>query len=288
MQRFALCVVAVLALAIPAAASAHPQVYSLTPKAAPPGCTYESSPSGACLVDGAQRYAVANDGYAMTFTENGEGGSGGVINYQRMPGAFRKWTGGEMTSEQKRTFALAQTDLQAHATCQGVAALESGPSILAWQGSDPFFDYVPWQKTSAGLGDEPAAWIPVVAEKTGVDLAALSTEAGFKAACEGKGGTYRKADAAANPATNSIADAVAKAAAPLEGEIQSLLGTKGSLQAQIDAWRAKGAGLEAANAALSGEKAGLEQRLRGARRANAKQAKTIKTLRKQLKAARNG
>lgn len=288
MQRFSLCVAAVLALAIPAAASAHPQVYSLTPKAALAGCTYEDSPSGACLIDGAKRYAVANDGYAMTFTENGEGGSGGVLNYQKMPGAFRKWTGGEMTPEQKRTFALAQTELQAHATCQGVAALETGPNILAWQGSDPFFDYVPWQKTSAGLGDVPAEWIPVVAEKTGVDLAALSTEAEFKAACEGKGGTYRKADTASNPATNSIADAVEKAVEPLQAEVGSLLATKSSLQAQIDAWSARGAGLEAANATLSGEKTNLERRLQSARKANARQAQTIKSLRRQLKAARNG
>jgi hypothetical protein len=289
MHRLALAAMVVVALALPAVASAHPQVYSLTPKKLPTGtCTNESDPTGACLENGAKRYAVANDGYAMSFTENGEAASGGVINYQLMPGGFRKWTGGEMSPEQKRTFAPAQTELQAHATCSGVAALESGPTILAWQGSDPFFDYIPWQKTSAGLGDVPAEWIAVVEEKTGVDLAALAGEAEFKAACEGLGGAYRKVDAASNPATNSIADAVEKAIAPLEAEIGALLGAKSSLQAQIDAWSAKGQGLEAANAALIGEKASLELRVGGLKQANANKGKTIKSLRKQLKAARNG
>jgi hypothetical protein len=289
MKRLIPLALVVFALAIPALASAHPQVYSLVPKKLPAGtCTYESDPTGACLENGAKRYGVANDGYAMNFTENGEAATGGIINYQMMPGGFRKWTGGEMTPEQKRTFALAQTEVQPHATCSGVAALESGPNILAWQEADPFFNYIPWQKTSAGLGDVPAEWIAVVQEKVGVDLAALSTEAEFKTACEGKGGTYRKADTASNPATNSIADAVEKATEPLEGEIQALLGTKNSLQAQIDAWKAKGSGLEATTEAAIGAKATLEQQVGGLKKANANKNKTIKNLRKQLKAARNG
>lgn len=270
-------ILALVALAIPALASAHPQVYELTPKKAPAGCTFLSDPTGACLENNADRYAVANDGFAMTFTENGEGGSGGVINYQTMPSAFRA----PMTSEEKRTFALAQTPVQAHATCQGVGALESGATILAWQGADPFFNYVPWQKTSAGLGEVPSRWIPVVRSAVGVDLAALSTEADFKAACVGKGGTYRKADAGSNPAGDAIAEAVEGAEAPLKSQVSGLLAEKSSLQGQIDQWRAKDAGLE-------GEKSTLQQRVQGLKKANTNKKKTIKKLRKRLVAARNG
>lgn len=284
MRKVALLAVAVVALALPALASAHPQVYELTPKKAPAGCTFLTDPTGACLEDNADRYAVANDGFAMTFTENGEGGSGGVINYQMMPSAFRA----SMTSEDKRTFALAQTPVQAHATCQGVGALESGANILAWQGNDPFFNYVPWQKTSAGLGDVPSKWIPVVQSAVGVDLAALATEAEFKTACEGKGGTYRKADAGSNPAGDAIAEAVEKAEAPLHAEVSALLGEKSSLQGQIDQWRSNNAALEAEKTVLSGEKNTLQRRVQGLKKANTNKNKRIKKLRKQLKAARNG
>lgn len=278
---------AALALALPASALAHPGVYELTPKKAPTGCTYETDPTGACLENNAVRYAVSNDGFAMTYTENGEGSYGGVLNYQKMPTAFRA----PMTSEQKRTFALAQTPVQAHATCQGVAALESGANILAWQEKDPFFNYVPWQKTTANLGDKPSSWIPVVQSAVAVDLSALSTEAEFKTACEGLGGSYRKADSPSNPMTTAIADATA----PLEAEVTSLVAEKSTLQGQIDAWVAKGATLEAEKSSLSGEKttlagekASLEQRVSGLQKANANKNKTIKKLRKQLKAARNG
>lgn len=279
------------ALAIPTLAAAHPAVYELEPKTLPPSpavCNYGSDSSGSCLVAGAKRYAVANDGFAMTFTENGEGGSGGVLNYQQMPGGFRKWSGGEMTSEQKRTFPPAQTQLQAHATCQGVAALESGASILAWQGADPFFNYVPWQKASAGLGDEPSSWMPVVQSAVGVDLGALSGEAEFKTACEGKGGTYRKADASSNPATNAIAEAVKQASAPLEAEVTELLAGRSGLQTQVDAWLAKGGALEAERTALGAEKVVLQRRVEVLRKTSAKRGKTIERLRKQLRAARNG
>ena len=281
----------VIALAIPALAAAHPQVYKLTPKKAPTGCTYTSDPTGACLENNVERYAVANDGFAMTYTENGEGSYGSVLNYQMMPTAFRA----SMTSEQKRTFALAQTPVQAHATCQGVAALESGANILAWQGADPFFSYVPWQKTTANLGDEPSSWIPVVQTAVGVDLSSLSTEAEFKSACEGKGGTYRKADSPSNPMGTAIAEAVEQAKAPLEDEVNGLLAEKSTLQGQINAWAAKGAALEAEKAALTGEKTtltgektALEQQVGGLKKANTNKNKTIKQLRKQLKAAHNG
>ena len=51
-----------------------------------------------------------------------------------------------------------------------------------------------WQKTSAGLEDDPTKWIPVVLAKTGVDLSSYSTVDEFTAACAGIGGVYTAAD----------------------------------------------------------------------------------------------
>lgn len=304
-SRWAIALLTCLALAIPASATAHPQVYSLTPeKVSSPTCNYETSPTGTCLEPGTVRYAVANDGYSMTFTETaGSNPSRGIINYQLIPGGFRSWKVGEvthkMTALQLLAFAEsfpAQTSVQPHATC-GLAVLEEPATIAAWQEAEPFFNYVPWQKNSAGLGDEPSAWIPVVEEKTGVNLAALpnddpatkevneETEAA-KSLCESKGGTYYKADTGSNPATGAIADAVAQAVTPLEGEIAGLMGDKSSLQSQIDAWKAKAATLEGEKANLASQVSSLQQQLTVSKKADAKKAKTIKQLRKQLKAAR--
>ena len=291
--RLALGALIALALTIPATAAAHPGVYTVTPKKAPGGCTFESSPIGACLEDNAVQYAIANDGWAAVFTESngvtgvsGEG-TAGMLNYKMMPSGFRSGTTG-MTAEQKRIFALAQTGVQPHATCSGVAALSSGETILAWQqrsDNDPFYNYIPWQKTSAGLGDEPSKWIPVVEERAGVDLSALNSEAEFIAACGGLGGTFHKADAVSNVTSAQVAAAVAQAMAPLEAEVGSLLTGRSSLQAEIDAWKAKGGALEGDKATLAAELTSLRQQLAAAERADAAKAKTIKRLRGRLRKA---
>lgn len=302
--RWAVALLALFALALPASAAAHPQVYSLTPKKAPSGCTFEAHEDGSCLENGTVRYAIANDGYSMTYTEMaGSNPSRGIINYQLIPGTFRTWKVGEvahkMTAPQLLEFATlhgANSPVQAHATC-GLATLEEPAAIAAWQEAEPFFDYVPWQKVGAGLGDIPADWIPVVQEKTGVDLAALPSDdpatkevneeaEAAKSLCESKGGAYYEADAGSNPTTGAIADAVAQAVTPLEGQIAGLLGDKSSLRSQIDAWKAKGAALEGEKAGLAGEIGSLQQRLAATRKAGARKAKAIKQLRKQLKAAR--
>jgi hypothetical protein len=291
--RMVVAAIAVLALAIPASASAHPGVYTVTAKVATTGVTYATDPTGAGLGTQTQ-YAIANDGWAKAFAEtNGLVSGNGMVNYKAMPSGFRNGNSATpattpMTSEEKRAYVPAQTNVQAHATCD-VASLKTGAAILAWQGADPFFNYVPWQKDSAGLGDEPTKWIPVVLEKTGVDLSALSTEAEFKTACEGIGGTYYKAD------TPSIIDAEAIAAAvePVKAQVESLLSEKGSLEAQIDAWKAKNGALDgetkvliAARDALSPENSALSARLSAANKAKAKKDRTIKSLRKQLDSLR--
>ncbi len=207
---------AALALAVPAAASAHPGIYTVTQKVAGAGIVF---PNAAGLTDRTQ-YVVANDGYAVGFTETaGSGTQGGMLNYKTMPTTYRA----DMTPEEKRTYAPAQTLLQPHATCEDVPALDpttvsGGANILAWQllpGTtnntalppvavpDPYFNYIPWQKTGVTigadtnlLGENPAFWIPVVQAATGVDLSTLTTEAQFTTACKalngGTGGTRRR------------------------------------------------------------------------------------------------
>jgi hypothetical protein len=218
--------VALVAFAVPAAASAHPGVYTVTQKVAGAGCIF---PTTGCLTDQIQ-YAVANDGWALGFTEtNNLPPGGGLINYKRMPGTRRA----PKTPEEKRTYADAQTNLQAHATCS-TPALDDGARILAWQGNDPFFNYVPFQSTSAGLGDEPSEWIPVVKQAAGVDLTGLSA-AQAQAACTGLGGTYRPADQPASITTAMISAAVS----PLQSQI-------GSLQVQVSTLQAAKAASDAA------------------------------------------
>ncbi len=241
---------ALLALAIPASASAVPSVYSLVAKTGDPGVTFETDPTGASLLTTQTQYVVSADGYAIGYQETNGVTAGGVIDYSKLPDAYRA---APMTAEQKRTYAPAQTGVQPHATCSGVAALSDGANILAWQrnaGNDPYYDYVPWQKTSAGLGDDPTAWIPVVRTATGVDLSALSTTADFTAACVRLGGTYVPADTATPVANALIANAVAAAVAPLNTQIAALRRARAASDTAAATAKAAQAADEAAYQAL--------------------------------------
>jgi hypothetical protein len=213
---------AVVALALPAAASAHPGVYTVTQKVAGAGCTF---PNTGCFGTDRTQYAVANDGWALGFTEDNDPNApgGGLINYKRMPSSWRA----PMSAQDKLDYADARTALQAHATCTLPALGDT--AIKAWQGNDPFFDYVPWQSRSAGLGDDPAKWIPVVKSATGIDLTGM-TDAQAQAACTSLAGSttaYHKADTQAN-----IADALlASVTSPLQIQISQLQNQVGVLQA---------------------------------------------------------
>jgi len=285
-SRWAIALLACLVLAIPASASAHPGVYEVTAKVAGSGCEY---PTTGCLTDQTQ-YAISNDGWAMGYKEdNGLASGPGMVNYKILPGTWRT----PMTPEQKLTYPAAQTDVQPHATCLATKLVEP-VVILAWQSSDPFFAYIPWQKISAGLGDEPSKWIPVVKAATaglpgapaaGVDLSALSTEAEFKAACEalpGGTGQYHKADTASEIDKATAALKAQEAVAPFEAEVTSLLGEKSSLQAQIATWSAKSKGLEGEKSGLLGENEALKKQVGSLKRTNKKKSAQIKALRKRL------
>lgn len=199
-----------LALALPAGAAAVPSVTTVDGKLDAGGATFLTDRSGAGLT-GETRYVVSADGYVAGYAETNGVTSGGVLDYSVLPEAYRA----PMTAEDERTYAAAQTGVQPHATCSGVAALSDGTTILAWQGREPVYDYVPWQRTSAGLGDDPSTWIPVVARATGVDLSAATD---LRRACTDLGGTYVAADTASTVADALVADALA----PLERQVASL------------------------------------------------------------------
>jgi hypothetical protein len=206
---------ALLALAIPASAAAVPGVYTVDAKLDTGSVTFATNPVAPPL-DPQTQYVVSNDGYSVGFAETNGVTGGGVLNYKVLPTAYRA----PATADEKRTYTDAQTDVQAHATCSGVADLTDGANILAWQSasSDPAYNYIPWQKTTAGLGDDPAKWIPVVKTATGVDLSKLATVADFTTACEGLGGAYHAADAASAIAGSLIANALA----PVQKQVTTL------------------------------------------------------------------
>lgn len=285
--------VAALSLALPAVAAAHPAVYDVTRMTAPGGCEWPDT--GGCLLEGAKRYVVVNHNIPVAYDEtNGlDGSDGGVINFQRFPGAYRKTI---PTPADWLAVVPARTGVQAHATCESTAT-SSPASIVGWQGPEPFYAYIPWQAGSAGIDDDPADWVGYVKALTGVDLTGMDAAAA-EAACEQLPGatpsSYHPADTAVAPsiAAGLVAHEVEHATGPLKAQVDSLTGEKASLQSQIDAWKAKESSLAGQVAALTGTKASLERRLTASGRAkarlakaNRKKAKTIKKLRKQLKAA---
>ena len=189
------------------------------------------------LPNDVNRAAIANDGYAMTFTESNGLATNGWLNLRFMPAGYRRPAapGVPMTESEWLNWPRAQTGIQSHATCQNVPTLNTEANVLAVQSNDtdPFWNYVPWQKTSSGLGDHPDEWTDVVLAAVGVDLNALTDVASFRAACEALNagsGVYVPADTPANPATAAVADAVA----PLNAMITQLTADLAEAEDTID------------------------------------------------------
>lgn len=244
---------AVLALALPASASAVPSVTSVTAKTGNPDVTFLTDPTGAALTNTQTRYAVSLDGYVLGFAEDNGVTAGGVLDYSVLPSEYRA----PMTLAEKLAYPAAQTGVQAHATCSGVPALSDSANVLAWQtnaANDPSYAYVPWQKTAAGLGDDPARWIAVVRRATNVDLAATTD---FRAACDRLGGTYYAADTSSPLAAALIAAAVT----PLEAQIATLKTSETTLKTSEATLKASEASLrrakEASDRALATARAAL-------------------------------
>lgn len=225
-------------LAVPAAAAAHGTVYEATARVLPSGPV----PPTQAGLDTQVRYVVTNHGFTMVLRESNGLADHGMLNYGAVPSAYRNQPGYEPGPAGTRTRLLAEADtgVQPHATCQGVPALADEAAILAWQGADPFYGYVPFQTEAAGLEDDPAKWIAVVRDVTGVDLATADPAA----ACSGLGGTLVAADAGVTSAAALAAGTVEQETVPLTAQIATLTkavtdadAAKATVQRLLDAAR---------------------------------------------------
>ncbi len=249
-SRIALAASAVAALALPAGASAHPSVWQTTAKVA------GTAVGGVVPTTDRVSYAITNHGYTMVLNETNGQTANGMMNFKVLPTAYRNQAGFTLA----RFLSEGDTGAQPHATCRGntgtVAALWTPEAIAAWQsqtpttpaGAEPFFNYIPWQKTAAGLDDEAeiADWVAVVKDKTGVDLAATTD---FAAACSGIGGTYVAADAVGTTTASLNSGYAAQVVAPLNSQISTLNGQVSALGTQLTGLQAD---LATANAAKDG------------------------------------
>jgi hypothetical protein len=203
--------------------------------------TYATDPTGATLQNTPQQAVIVNDGYATMWTESNGLADHGWLNLKFAPGGFRA----PMTGLQWLNYTNIQTGIQTHATCQNVPALNTDANALAVQEffgqnavGDPFWNYIPWQKTGVpnGVGgdDDPDKWIAVVQAATGVDLNALNTVADFRSVCESLNagqGVYVPADTqGGNQASAMIANAVA----PLNTQIATLTAANLALTTERD------------------------------------------------------
>jgi hypothetical protein len=225
--RLAMLATAVALLAIPAAVSAHPTVYTDVAKLVP--STPPSPITPADLIN-QTRYVVSNHGNTYVLRESNNETSGGVVDYSLAPGAWRS----QPTVTTSDLIAQAGTGAQAHHTCT-TPALTAVSAIEGWQEEsaagkpEPFFAYVPFQKASAGLDDHPEVWIPHVKTLTGVDLTTVSNDANaataqLKAMCEALPGpgVFVQADAMQTAATAFNSATILEATNPLNARIGQL------------------------------------------------------------------
>ncbi len=252
--------IAVAALALPAVASAHPSVYV---SSAPVNCTAPAAPYTAAqylaTCTSQTRYVFTNHGNTYLLRESNGRTTGGAISYAHRPGGAT----GLAAASDFDLFGLppvgATTGAQPHATCQ-VPALTTPAVIRSWQGTDPFYAYVPFQATAVGVDDSAATWLSVVKTATGVDLTAIAdTDAAREAACEALSGanasSYAPADATQNTLASWSSGQVHLATEPLEHEIARQ-------NEQIGALNAAGTDSGARIAALSSEIEELKLALR--------------------------
>lgn len=232
------------ALAVPALASAHPSVYESEAK------TYTGTyPTGS--LNTITRYVVINHGFTALYTEsNGRTGATGVVGFNLVPGGTYRAAKG--TAD---ILAEGATGVQAHATCiGGTSGLDGLARIAEWQGGvqpapttqQPFWNYVPFQTTSAGLDDKPDSWIPTLLA-AGFTTADFASVAGAQAACAATGGTYYAADTVqTTPA--ALAEGLIK---PLETKVQGLEADNAALKQAVAARDTRIGALEADVSAAS-------------------------------------
>ena len=220
-------VAAVAALVVPAAASAHPSVYTGT-------ATIVANPGPPPVFEPQARHMVTNHGFTIVLREtNGVGAPGGILSYALLPSALRAQL------DPDAQLVTGGTAAQPHATCSGVSALADPDNIRAWQGTDPFYNYIPFQKAAAGLDDHPADWIDDVLTLTNgaVDLTQVSDDPAqavteLTAECAALGGSFKPADQTQTPASSLASGTVELATEPLLEEIDQLETFTAQLQAQ--------------------------------------------------------
>jgi hypothetical protein len=191
----------------PAGALAAPSVFTQTAKVVPAGQTPTASWTQADLTD-QQQYLVSENGFTLALRESNGKADHGVLSYDVLPSAYRTLL------QPARWIAESATGAQPHATCDA-PALTTDAVVLGWQGAEPHYGYIPFQATSAGLGDDPASWVSKVKAATGV---ALTASTNLATACAGIGGTFVPADTV----VTSSAALAAGIAGPLQTKITEL------------------------------------------------------------------
>jgi len=233
-RKIAAALVAAASMAFPAGALAHPSVWQTTAKVA------GTSVGGVVPTTDRVSYAVTNHGWTMAFNETNGATSNGMMNFRFLPSAYRNQVGFTLA----RFLSEGDTGVQPHATCRGssgtVAGLWTPQAIASWQsqtpatpaGAEPFYNYIPWQRTAVGLddADEIAVWVAKVKDLTGVDL---DTTTDFAAACSSIGGTYTAADSVATTTASLNSGYAASITAPLNTQIASLGTQLTGLQADL-------------------------------------------------------
>jgi hypothetical protein len=234
--------VAAAALVVTAVASAHPSVYPDIPALG--DANTDPDQPGVFEPDPHTRHVVTNHGFTYVYRESNGEDEFGVLTYSRLPGDYRA------TIPTSQILEEGDTAAQAHATCrdtnpgttQDVDALWTQDAITGWQVGDPFYRYVPFQATSAGLDDRPSSedpevsdWLDDVETLTGLELTPATNLA---AACSSLGGEFVAADRIQTQAANLSSGLVD----PLEAQIAGL-------ETAVAAAEAARAAAEAARAA---------------------------------------
>jgi hypothetical protein len=248
-------VVAVAALVVPASASAHPSVYTGE-------AVIDTNPAEGVFAPAPQtRHMVTNHGNTVVLRETNGESADGVISYALVPGDHPA-RGTAAALDPPPTGG--DTGAQPHATCrpsagpQPVDALWTDDAIMSWQGEDPFYGYIPFQKARAKLDDTPisddpevADWIDDVQTLTGVDLSTVSDDPAVAATqlsdrCSDIGGEFIPADETQTTAASLAAGQVE----PLEEEITALKADLAAAQAAaVAAEQARAAAQAAGDAA---------------------------------------
>lgn len=284
LKSIALAAVAAVFVVIPATASAHPSVYTDVAKTVPTGWTYAGANFAG--LDNQTRYVVNNHGYPVVLRESNGVTTGGVMDYKRIPSAYRNALKADLGIQ--AVMNEAGSAAQAHATCTA-AALNTTSAITGWQGADPFYAYIPFENRSANLEDDPATWVDDVQTLTGVDLTTITDttyaeDGPLDTACEGLGGNLVPPDAVqttgASYVSAIIADSVAAATGPLNTQITTLTDEKAALEADKTALQADKTALEGQVATLTTEKQSLSDlvaSLTGAKNALETEVTKLKT-----------